>query len=98
MLIMAYTEAVPNPPSRLVWLVDTLATLKRFPAGVRHRLGFALYQAQIGAKHESAKLLRGFKSPIWQVRADDPSGTYGAVYVVQFRNTVCVSTLFRRSR
>jgi len=59
---MAFTENVPNPPKRLVWLVDTLATLKYFPTGVRHRLGFALYQAQIGTKPESAKLLRGSAS------------------------------------
>jgi len=95
---MAYTENVPNPPKRLVWLVDTLATLKYFPTGVRHRLGFALYQAQIGTKPESAKLLQGFESAVWQVRADDPSGTYRAVYTAQVQNTVYVLHTFRRNR
>jgi hypothetical protein len=42
---------------------------------VRHKLGFALYQAQIGRKHESAKMLHGLAEKVWQVRADDPGGT-----------------------
>lgn len=69
---------------------------KGFQTGARHHLGFALYQAQIGMKHESAKLLRGFESAVWQVRADDPSGTYRAVYVVQFQNTVYVLHTFQK--
>ncbi len=51
-----------------------------FPPMVRKRLGFALYQAQIGQSNESAKMLQGFTETVWQVRADDPSGTYRAVY------------------
>jgi hypothetical protein len=42
---------------------------------VRKKLGFALYQAQIGQRHESAKMLHGFAETVWQVRADDPGGT-----------------------
>jgi len=38
-----------------------------------------LYQAQIGQQHESAKILRGFAETVWQVRADDSSGTYRMV-------------------
>jgi phage-related protein len=67
----------------LVWLADSLDRLTSFPTTVRLKLGFALYQAQIGQTHESAKMLRGFKETVWQVRADDPGGTYRAVYVTQ---------------
>jgi phage-related protein len=52
------TEAVPEKPEqprKLIWLVDSLIRLTGFPPAVRHKLGFALYQAQIGR----------------QVRADD---------------------------
>ncbi|SPE41921.1 hypothetical protein SBA3_4770010 [Candidatus Sulfopaludibacter sp. SbA3] len=35
-----------------------------------------MYQAQIGQKHESGKMLQGFAERVWQVRADDPGGTY----------------------
>jgi len=44
-------ELVPEKPDRLrklVWLVDSLDRLTGFPPAVRHKFGFALYQAQIG--------------------------------------------------
>jgi phage-related protein len=72
---------VPEQPRKLIWLVDSLVRLTAFPPVVRKKLGFAVYQAQIGQKHESAKMLHGFAETVWQVRADDPSGTYRAVYV-----------------
>jgi phage-related protein len=80
----------------LVWLVDSLDRLKGFPPAVRQKLGFALYQAQIGQKHESAKMLHGFAETVWQVRADDAGGTYRAVYVAQFGEAVYVLHAFQK--
>jgi phage-related protein len=83
MPVLAYNGGVPvgpEQPRKLIWLVDSLIRLTGFPPAVRHKLGFALYQAQIGQKHESAKMLHGFAETVWQVRADDPGGTYRAVY------------------
>jgi len=85
----------PEQPRQLVWLVDTLDTLRSFPAAIRQKLGFALYQAQIGGKHESAKPLHGFDASVWEVRADDPSGTYRAVYIVHFSDAVYVLHAFQ---
>lgn len=79
-----------------MWLVDSLARLKGFPPSVRLKLGFALYQAQIGQKHQSAKMLHGFAETVWQVRADDPAGTYRAVYVAQFQKAVYVLHTFQK--
>jgi len=86
----------PEQPRKLVWLVDSLDRLAGFPPAVRHKLGFALYQAQIGQKHESAKMLHGFAERFWQVRADDPRGTYRAEYVAQFREGVYVLHAFQK--
>jgi phage-related protein len=61
----------PEQPRKLVWLVDSRDRLTDFPPAVRQKLGFALYQAQIGQKHESAKMLHGFAETVWQVRADE---------------------------
>ena len=83
-------------PRKLVWLVDSLDRLTSFPPSVRQKLGFALYQAQIGQKHESAKMLRGFRETVWQVRADDASGTYRAVYVAQFGEAIYVLHAFQK--
>ena len=86
----------PEQPRKLVWLVDTLERLKCFPPSVQQRLGFALYQAQIGKKHESAKILHGFAETVWQVRADDQGGTYRAVYIAQFHGAVYVLHAFQK--
>lgn len=80
----------------MVWLVDTLDRLKDFPPTVRQKIGFALCQAQIGDKHESAKLLHGVEAPVWQVRADASSGTYRAAYVVHFQDAVYVLHIFQK--
>ena len=92
-------EAVPKEvreTRNLIWLVDTLERLTGFPPAVRKGLGFALYQAQIEQQHESAKILHGFAETVWAVRADDRSGTYRAVYVVQFGDAIYVLHAFQK--
>ena len=83
-------------PRKLIWLVDSLVRLTGFPPMVRKRLGFALYQAQIGQRHENAKILHGFADTVWQVRADDPSGTYRTVYAAQLGEAVYVLHAFQK--
>ncbi len=93
---MDVVPEMPESPRKLVWLVDSLDRLTNFPPPVRQRLGFALYQAQIGQRHEGAKMLHGFSETVWQVRADDPGGTYRAVYIAQFRGAVYVLHAFQK--
>jgi phage-related protein len=87
---------VARQPRHLVWLVDTRDALREFPPEVRTKLGFGVYLAQIGLKHESAKPLHGFDVPVWEIRADDRSGTYRVVYVVQLRNAVYALHAFQK--
>ncbi len=79
-----------------MWLADTLEEVRGFPVTVRKRLGFALYQAQIGQRHESGKLLHGFNAAVWQVRADASSGSYRAVYIVELGDAVYVLHAFQK--
>ena len=81
---------------RIVWLGDSLDRLKGFPAAIQGKLGFGLYQAQIGEKHESAKMLHGFSERVWQIRADDATGTYRAVYFVQLQGAMYVLHTFQK--
>jgi phage-related protein len=37
-----------------------------------------------------------FAETVWQVRADDPGGTYSAVYVVQFEHAIYVLHAFQK--
>jgi phage-related protein len=95
---VAYNVVVPVKPEprKLIWLVDSLVRLTGFPPMVRKRLGFALYQSQIGQRHESAKMLHGFTDTVWQVRADDPSGTYRTVYAAQLGEAVYILHAFQK--
>jgi phage-related protein len=93
---MEVVPAEPQQPRKLIWLVDSLVRLAAFPPMVRKRLGFALYQSQIGQRHESAKMLHGFTDTVWQVRADDPSGTYRTVYATQLGKAVYVLHAFQK--
>jgi phage-related protein len=93
---MGLCLVVPEQPRNLIWLVDSLVRLTGFPPMVRKKLGFALYQSQIGQRHESAKMLHGFTDTVWQVRADDPSGTYRTVYAAQLGEAVYVLHAFQK--
>src|ERR1035438_7132520 len=79
----------PEQPRKLVWLVDSLDRLTSFPPAVRHKLGFALYQAQIGQKHESAKTLRGFEATVAgagrRSERDIPRGLCGPIPASRLR-------------
>ena len=86
----------PLQPRRLFWLGDTHSAIREFPPDVRQKLGFALYLAQTGRRHETAKLLHGFKEHVWQVRADGVEGTYRAVYLARFRDEIYVLSVFQK--
>ena len=60
-------------------------------------MGFALYEAQRGAKHVSAKPLRGFKGAgVLEVADDFDGDTFRAVYTVRFSDTVYVLHAFEK--
>src|SRR6266545_7182319 len=44
----------------LEWVASSREDLRRFPEDVQDEMGFALYQAELGRKHRSAKPLKGF--------------------------------------
>ena len=45
---------------------------------------------------KAQKILRGFSETVWQVRADDPSGTYRAMYVTQLGEAIYVLHTFQK--
>ena len=47
-------------PKDILWIGSSLNDLKEFPEDVRGIIGQALYLAQTGGKHQSAKPLKGF--------------------------------------
>jgi phage-related protein len=60
-------------------------------------MGFALYQAQTGGKHVSAKPLKGFGGAgVLEIVANDDGSTYRGVYTVKFTGVVYVLDAFQK--
>lgn len=79
------------------WVGSSLDDLKEFPDDVRQTVGYALYLAQSGEKHPSAKPLKGFKgSGVLEVVEDFDGDTYRAVYTVKLAGVVYVLHAFQK--
>jgi phage-related protein len=88
-------EPVQRKP--LEWVASSRQDVRRFPQDVRDEIGFALFQAQLGAKHHSAKPLKGFGGAgVLEIVADDDSNTFRAVYTVKFRLAIYVLHAFQK--
>lgn len=60
-------------------------------------MGYALYLAQSGEKHPSAKLLKGFKGAgVLEVVEDFDGDTYRAVYTVKLAGVIYVLHAFQK--
>lgn len=75
----------------------TLEDLKAFPDEVRQGVGYALHQAQMGAKHPDAKPLKGFGGAgVLEVVEDFDGNTFRAVYTVKFAGYVYALHAFQK--
>ena len=63
---------------------------------VQDEIGYALYLAQIGGKHVSAKPLKGLGSGVLEVVSDYRGDTFRAVYTVRFQDRVYVLHAFQK--
>ncbi len=74
--------------------------LAAFPDDVKSVVGFAIFQAQIGGRHQRAKPLRGHKefkgANVLEVVDDFDGDTYRAVYTVRFAGVVYVLHAFQK--
>lgn len=81
----------------VAWLGSSRANLSAFPEEVREAIGFALYVAQQGGKHFSAKPLRGFSGAgVVEIVDDFRGDTYRAVYTVRFSGRIYVLHVFQK--
>lgn len=94
---LAYSLPVkPAPPKPVVWMGNSLAALRAFPRAVREQIGYALYLAQTGEKHENAKPLKGFGPGVLEVLSDHRGDTFRAVYTVRLAGKVYVLHAFQK--
>ena len=79
------------------WIAGAREDLRRFPQAVREVVGYALYLAQMGDKHPSAKPLRGFGGAgVLEIVDDYDGDTYRAVYTVRFKDRIYVLHAFQK--
>ncbi|MGH9255069.1 MAG: type II toxin-antitoxin system RelE/ParE family toxin [Vicinamibacterales bacterium] len=70
--------------------------MKAFPASVQDEVGYALYLAQRGGKHVSAKPLKGLGPGVLEVVSDHRGDTFRAVYTVRLADRVFVLHAFQK--
>ena len=74
--------------------------LRGFPRDVRLVMGFALFQAQLGQKHQAAKPLTGHKefkgAGVLEIVDDYDGDTYRAMYTVKLAGVVYVLHAFQK--
>ena len=80
----------------VVWMGNALGVLKTFPSAVQDEVGYALYLAQRGEKHVSAKPLKGVGPGVLEVVSDHRGDTFRSVYTVRFADRVFVLHAFQK--
>ncbi|HWG21275.1 MAG TPA: type II toxin-antitoxin system RelE/ParE family toxin [Terracidiphilus sp.] len=81
----------------VIWIGSSKKDLMALPVDVRKFFGHALHFAQMGERHDSAKVLKGFgDAGVLEIVEDDAGGTYRAVYTVRFARAVFVLHCFQK--
>lgn len=87
----------PETLKPLAWIGSSQKDYRAFPDPVKDDMGYALYQAQRGSKHVSAKPLKGFGGAgVLELVEDHDGDTYRAIYTVRFSNAVYVLHAFQK--
>lgn len=82
---------------QLEWISSSYKDLMEVPQDVKNVVGYALYLAQLGEKHDNAKPLKGFKGAgVLEIVDDFQGDTYRAVYTVKFEFAVYVLHVFQK--
>lgn len=81
----------------LLWVGSSKKDLVALPASVRREFGHGLFLAQIGQRHESSRVLRGFGDAcVVELIETRSSGTFRAVYTVRFAQAIFVLHVFQK--
>ena len=81
----------------VIWIGSSLDDLRRLSDAVQDEIGYAIYFAQQGRRHTSAKVLKGFGGAgVLEIIQDDAGGTYRAIYTVKYAPVVYVLHVFQK--
>jgi phage-related protein len=90
---------VKPPPAvkPVIWMGSSRRDVSAFPDQVRSHVGYALYVAQQGGKHQDAKPLKGFKgASVVEVVTHHRGDTFRTVYTVRIAGIVYVLDAFQK--
>lgn len=81
----------------VTWVGTSLKDLREFPEVVQDHMGYALYVAQRGGKHQDAKVLSGFGGAgVVEIIKDHRGDTFRAVYTLRYAGRVYVLHAFQK--
>ena len=81
----------------VTWVGTSLKDLNAFPEVVQDLMGYALYVAQRGGKHQDAKVLSGFGGAgVVEIIKDHRGDTFRAVYTLRYAGSLYVLHAFQQ--
>ncbi|HEX5504190.1 MAG TPA: type II toxin-antitoxin system RelE/ParE family toxin [Thermomicrobiales bacterium] len=84
-------------PKPVMWVGTSRDDLKRFPDSAQDSIGYALYLAQLGAKHPDAKPLKGFGGAgVLEVVTDFDGDSFRTVYTARYEEAIYVLHAFQK--
>jgi phage-related protein len=78
------------------WLNAAWRSFGEFPEEVRRQIAFGLDRAAEGGKADNAKPLHGINGGVFEITANDRSGTYRAVYAIKIGDDIWVVHAFQK--
>ena|ERR1035441_9713448 len=76
------------------WMGDSRKRLREFPDTVRFEIGQALYQAELGERHPSARAMQGLNAV--EIVSDYRGDTYRGVYTTRLKGFIYVLHCFQK--
>jgi phage-related protein len=81
----------------VIWVGTSRKDLRKFPEPVQDHLGYALFAAQQGGKHQDTKPLTGFGGAgVVEIIKDYRGDTFRAVYTLRLAGAVYVLHVFQK--
>lgn len=81
----------------VIWIGSSRKDLREFPEPVQDHMGYALYVAQRGGRHDDTKVLKGFGGAgVVEIVNDYRGDTFRAVYTLRHAGRVYVLHAFQK--
>jgi len=80
----------------VVFLGDSLATVRSFPNGARREMGFQIERVQRGLDPDHWKPMKTVGAGVREIRVNDAAGVFRAMYIATLADAVYVLHAFQK--